>query len=180
MWRHAAPVPLCLSLAVWVESLRWSLLWYDAVMNICLYPRLPRRWTGTIFACSLLLWVLRSQEPGPMDLSPPWVVSRPHWKASVLSPGDGLHKVVGDLPLVLKQVFNLRTVCITCEGTSRERVIKEMATTVCRFRKLLRNLQQDSIMWHRCNDVYIMWLGQNLPHVLSLSFLSSPAWHPYM
>lgn len=27
---------------------------------------------------------------------------------------DGLHKVVGDLPLVLKQVLNLCTVCITC------------------------------------------------------------------
>lgn len=50
----------------------------------------------------------------PNNLSPHWVVSG--WLEDLRTgPCDGLHKVVGDLPLVLKQVFNLCTVCITCK-----------------------------------------------------------------
>lgn len=79
-------------------------------------PHLPRRWTGTV------LWVLSyCRSRGPKDPEPPtsaWVVSSlsslwapPEGLHTV--PLDGLHKVVGDLPLVLKQVFDLGTVCIT-------------------------------------------------------------------
>lgn len=33
-----------------------------------------------------------------------------------MGPGAGLHKVVGDLSLVLKQVFGFSAVCITYKG----------------------------------------------------------------
>lgn len=77
------------------------------------YPHLPRRWTGAFF-CVFSVIV------GPKV---PWAWGhRPQPTLSSLwapleglrtGPWDGLHKVVGDLPLVLKQVFNLCTVCVT-------------------------------------------------------------------
>lgn len=36
-------------------------------------------------------------------------------------PWDELHKVVGDLPLVLKQVFSLCTVCVTCSREEKKK-----------------------------------------------------------
>lgn len=61
------------------------------------------------FASSLLIWVLRSQGPQP-TLSSLWAPL----EGLCTGPWYRLHKVVGDLPLVFKQVFGLCAVCITC------------------------------------------------------------------
>ncbi len=110
MLSRPAPVPLLSSM----ESLQCSMLWYDALMNIlstsakemnrrlfCVFsvivgPKVPRGW---------------GHRPQP-TLSSLWAPL----EGLCTGPEDGLHKVVGDLPLVLKQVFNLCTVCVTYMG----------------------------------------------------------------
>lgn len=101
-----ATVPLLLLM----ESLQWSLLWwaYEFFIHICqrdeqepfcvfsviVGPKVPRAW---------------GHRPQP-HLSSLWAPL----EGLKSGPWDGLHKVVGDLPLVLKQIFNLCTVCIAC------------------------------------------------------------------
>lgn len=65
------------------------------VFSLIVGPKVPRAW---------------SHQPHP-TLSSLWAAP----EGLHTGPWDGLHKVVGDLPLVLKQVFNFCTVCITYE-----------------------------------------------------------------
>lgn len=66
------------------------------VFSLIVGPKVPRAWSHQPQRTLSSLWApLEGLRTGP-------------W--------NGLHKVVGDLPLVLKQVFNLCTVCIACKG----------------------------------------------------------------
>lgn len=79
--------------------------------------RFPERWAPPrVFSLTVDAKVPASWNPptSPLSLSSLWGLP-----LSVLpppSPTGGLHKVVGDLPLVLEQVFRLSAVGITCDS----------------------------------------------------------------
>ncbi len=66
------------------------------MLSVIVGPKVPRAWGHRPQPTLSSLWA-------PLEglRSGPW---------------DGLNKVVGDLSLVLEKVFDLCTVCITCNG----------------------------------------------------------------
>lgn len=75
---------------------------------------------GHVFSLTVVAKVPGSWKhpTSPLSLSSLWgLAARP---AVGPGPGGGLHKVVGDLPLVLKQVFCLGAVRITCDSGKSE------------------------------------------------------------
>lgn len=92
-------------------------LWLLSMWNACFcarehYQQEERRAPPRVLSLTVVAKVPGS--PSPLSLSSLWgLAARP---AVGPGPGGGLHKVVGDLPLVLKQVFCLSAVRITCDG----------------------------------------------------------------